>query len=63
MIAIVNVSKEFDRDGLQQYEVRINHEVITTFEHTRKHGLADCLRKAAAAVDNDIYETLKEFVK
>ena len=54
MIAIVNVGPHDDPDptGWRNYEVRINHEVITTFRHKREHGLARCLRMAAAAVDN-----------
>ena len=52
MIAIVNVGPHDDPDpaGWRNYEVRINHEVIATFRHRREHGLARCLRMAAAAV-------------
>ena len=55
MIAIVNVGPHGDPDptGWRTYEVRINHEVITTFRHKREHGLARCLRMAAAAVDKE----------
>ena len=50
MIAIVNVGPNDDPDqtGWRNYEVRINHEVIATFTHKREHGLARCLRMAAA---------------
>ena len=48
MIAIVNP----DPTGWRNYEVRINHEVIATFRHRREHGLARCLRMAAAAVED-----------
>ena len=53
MIAIVNVGPHDDPDpaGWRNYEVRINHEVIATFRHKRDHGLARCLRIAAAAVE------------
>lgn len=33
------------------YVIRINHDVITTFKHTREEGLAECLRRAADAVE------------
>ena len=54
MIAIVNVGPHDDPDptGYRNYEVRINHEVIATFRHRREHGLARCLRMAAAAVED-----------
>ena len=55
MIAIINVGPHDDPDpaGWRNYEVRINHEVIATFRHRREHGLARCLRMAAAAVDKE----------
>jgi hypothetical protein len=38
--------------GKDQYEVRINRQVIATFEHKRAFdGAAQCLRDAADAVD------------
>lgn len=52
MIAIVNVGPlTNDKEGLHNYEVRINSKVITTFTHIRRDGLATCLRKAAVAVE------------
>jgi hypothetical protein len=53
MIAIVNVSPDTSpKTGVNQYEVRINREVIASFEHYRKRGgLAQCLRDAADAVE------------
>ena len=55
MIAIVNIGPHDDPDQTcwRNYEVRINHEVIATFRHRREHGLARCLRMAAAAVDKE----------
>ena len=50
MIAIVNVSTG-PAIGKQDYELYINHELITTFTHVREEGLAQCLRQAAMAVD------------
>ena len=53
MVAIVNIGPHDDLDlsGWRNYEVRINHEVIAKFRHKREHGLARCLRMAAAAVE------------
>jgi hypothetical protein len=52
MIAIVNIGPYNDPDlgGWRDYEVRINHKLITTFRHKRSDGLAGCLAKAADAV-------------
>lgn len=52
MIAIVNVGPHNNPDlgGERNYEVRINHTVITTFKHKRRDGLATCLSLAADAV-------------
>ena len=51
MIAIVNIGPhDDDPTGWRNYEVRINHEVITTFRHRREHGLARCLQAASDAV-------------
>ena len=56
MVAIVNVSDGPDLTGVQEYEVRINSKVICKFTHIRENGLAECLRKAADAVDNNTKE-------
>ena len=48
MIAIVNVGRK-DGEEKTQYELRINREVIATFEHLRADGLAVCLEEAAKA--------------
>ena len=74
MIAIVNVSPDdAPTTGPNKYEVRINYEVIATFEHDRQpDGAAQCLRDAADAVDkcradqreallNALLNTIKEF--
>ncbi len=37
--------------GLRRYEVKINTELIATFDHCRRDGLAVCLRLAAEAVE------------
>ena len=49
MIAIVN--REGDSLGKCKYTVQINNKIITEFNHNRPDGLAECLRKAAAAVE------------
>lgn len=51
MIAIVNVSTQLNPTGYHDYEIRINRQVITTFEHKRESSLATCLRAAAEAID------------
>lgn len=54
MIAIVNVSPEdAPMEGVNKYELRVNADVICTFEHNRAfhNGLAQCLRDAAHAVE------------
>lgn len=51
MIAIVNIEEHARPTGLHLHEVRINQQVICTFQHWREESLATCLRKAAEAVD------------
>ena len=52
-VVITNVSKHGDLVGKNQYVVRINSgPTIAMFDHVRSEGLAECLRKAAAAVDD-----------
>lgn len=51
MITITNVGPFSDDPGGERtYEVRINGAIICMFTHTRRDGLAECLRKAAKAV-------------
>lgn len=50
MITIVNISNR--ETGVNEYELRINRQLITKFKHNRQPGaLAQCLRDAADAVD------------
>ena len=50
IIRTTDESKDYEKDS---YVVRINKKIICEFEHKRKiNGLADCLRDAADAVDN-----------
>ena len=38
-------------DAPHDYVLRINDRVICRFQHVRSEGLAECLRRAADAVD------------
>ena len=49
MIAIVNVGG--NPLGVCQYELRINSQVVATFEHNRVDGIAVCLKKASDAAE------------
>jgi hypothetical protein len=65
MIAIYNRGGDSDTD-LRTYELCINRESIATFTHNRGDGLAECLRKAANAVevrDARAGETINEGLK
>jgi len=49
VIYIKNISSN---EGINQYEIRINNQVICRFEHDKKaSGLAQCLRDAADAIE------------
>ena len=53
-------------DGVCEYELRINREVIAKFQHDRRTGLEACLRSAADAVKmermRDAMKVLEDFV-
>jgi hypothetical protein len=49
MIAILNVTGSDANNAV--YQLQINDEFICLFHHQRNKGLAECLRKAADAVD------------
>lgn len=52
MIAIINRGAAAgNKSDLRRYEVKINTQTITFFTHARGDGLAECLRKAANAVE------------
>jgi hypothetical protein len=51
MIAIINDGSNRSTTGVHGYKVQINDRVICTFEHVRESGLAECLRRAADAVE------------
>ena len=51
-VIIWNISNpEQLQSGECEYQLRINENVITYFDHFRPDGLAKCLRAAADAVD------------
>ena len=52
MIAIINTGSSRNSSAPDEriYELKINHEIITTFKHKRNDGLAVCLQKASEAV-------------
>ena len=50
-IIIKNIDPAAD-DEESTYKLSINLDEITVFKHKRKDGLAECLRKAAKAVEN-----------
>lgn len=57
MIAIVNISKEdVSPFGINQYELRINNDVICKFKHDRSKGLSDCLYQAWKAYEKHKFE-------
>jgi|GEM_PF-3389161 len=62
MIAIINTSPTPQVSGTCDYEVRINRQVITRFQHRREDGPAKCLRLAADAVDQARQQRFIEFV-
>jgi hypothetical protein len=65
MIAVVNVSEDYSRVGLQQYEVRLNNIVLASFDHMAEEGMPECLRKAAESVEalgeGGIDQKIKEY--
>jgi hypothetical protein len=64
MIAIVNVGGGNAEDimGIRNYEVRVNHEVIATFQHRRSDGLGQCLLAASRAVEKQKWEQVEAFI-
>lgn len=59
MIAIINkgpTNKDQDMTGWHKYDIYINKQYITTFNHKRMDMLAACLDRAAAAIRKKDYE-------
>jgi hypothetical protein len=61
VIAIVNIGPA--GDGLTNYEVRINRDVVTTFTHVRSEGLAKCLLLASHAVEEQRVNDMAKFIR
>jgi len=51
-VVISNTSTHDDLEGENFYEVRIAGRLIATFTHVRRDGMAECLRRAAEAVES-----------
>jgi hypothetical protein len=49
-VEIVNVTPERGDERPNEYEVRVNGEVLARFSHHRQDGLARCLFEATNAV-------------
>lgn len=49
MIKIINEGG--DQKGICSYRIQVEKQHICKFEHNRVKGLADCLQKAAEAVE------------
>ena len=53
-VIITNVSDHDGSERLSEYVVRVNNgPILGRFEHWRANGLAECLRLAAVAVDEE----------
>jgi hypothetical protein len=65
MIAVVNIGggDESNPLGERNYEVRINHEVITTFKHKRSDGLGACLLEASKAVERSKWNAVEKLIQ
>lgn len=65
MIAIVNTGPHDSEDplGVRTYEIRVNRDVICTFEHKRADGLGVCLYKASQAVERDKWMKMNEIIE
>ena len=48
-IIIQNISPLDAGEGINRYQLRINSQVITEFDHVRSDGLAACLLAASKA--------------
>ena len=52
MIGIRRLQQLGHVDNVYDYEVRINSDLICNFRHRYGDGLAECLRRAATAVED-----------
>lgn len=54
-VVILNISEDNGQEygeGEQTYSLRINYRELCTFTHVFEDGLAECLRKAATALED-----------
>ena len=58
MLAIVNKGEL--PNGNHTYNIQVNNQLITTFEHKRSDGMVACFRRAAEAVEIHQIEQLVE---
>ena len=49
--------------GVCKYQLRLNDDLISEFEHDRCKGLSECLRSAAESVDKAKWEQLDKILK
>ncbi len=61
MIAIVN--RGGDMEGVCEYTLQVNKEVLATFYHNRQDGLAVCLERAATAYKREMHKKLIELIQ
>lgn len=61
-IIIQNITDVPTSHGSNKYQVRINSKVIAEYYHNREDGLAECLRKAATAVEQTDRVEIIEFL-
>jgi hypothetical protein len=61
-IIIQNITDVPTSVGSNKYQVRINQKVIAEYYHNREDGLAECLRKAATAVEQPDRVEMIDFI-
>jgi len=60
-IIISNISDTYSRKGEQEYIIHLNRIPLATYTHQSEDGMAECLRKAATALEGiDIELAIKE---
>lgn len=61
-IVIHNISPVYSRQGIQLYEVKLNHIPLTTFTHHAEDGMVKCLMLASEALSKiDIDKVIKDW--
>ncbi len=49
-IIIENISMNYSRKGVQQYQVKLNDIVLAQYEHKSEDGMTECIRLASEAL-------------